>query len=83
VHAWLEDGGDGEQLRHGAEQGTGQERAQATGDGGVATTGRAAAVYGVRESGRAHVGRESESTWSGVVSLNRRMSDDVSGSYGT
>jgi hypothetical protein len=61
----------------------GRERARVAGDGGTATIGLADAAYDVRESGRARVGRESETAWSGVVSLNRRMSDDVCGSCGT
>lgn len=69
------EGGNDEQLRRGTKSGMGRERARAAGVGGAA--------YGVRESGRARVGRESETAWSGVVSLNRRMSDDVCGSCGT
>jgi hypothetical protein len=77
------EGGDDEQLRRGMEPGMGREWARVIGDGGAVTTGQADAAYDMRESKRARVGRESETAWSGVVSLNRRMSDNVSGRCGT
>jgi hypothetical protein len=86
VRAWLlhgDKGDDDEQLWQGTKPGMGRERARVVGDRGATTTGQADAAYDVRESRRPRVGRESETTWSGIVSLNRRMYNDVSGSYGT